>query len=281
MNRFVQGLLAGIVAVFLTACSSVPPKPFAIDQYERAMVRGTERFHAGELPAALTGFQQALRSAELNDSSERRASALLSIGAVSSMLEEYEWAYSAYSECQREAQINGDDHSTALSQLGLAHLARAKGDVPLALTYYSRVLGGDAKLGAAERMQAENGLALTLAANNQVADALDLLNRLEKQARAQSGVLVSAVLSNQAAMLLMSKQPERALPYAKEALNLDRAEHHPPSIASSHMRLAEVYAKLGRWPEAHDSADRAERIFKYTGQRNTLARLQLMRKNWP
>ena len=257
-----------LTAVLLGACSSAPPQPAAIAQYERDMNRAQERFHEGRLTTAAASYRQAVANGERFDDAARLAPALLGWAAAALELEDFAEAAARYREAAREADRAGLTAVRVHATLGAAETARRQGDCVTASTAGEALLGQAAETEIAARIQLL--LANCLVTGGQAQAALAKLAALDD---GLPPLLQSARLASEAAARLALGDPVAARAAAEAALLLDRRERHPPAIAADHRLLAGIASDAGDPLGALLHARLALRIYRQTGQTRPAARL--------
>lgn len=257
-----------LTAGLLGACSSAPPQPAAIAQYQRDMNRAQERFHDGRLTAAAASYRQAVANGERFDDAARLAPALLGWAAVALELEDFAEAGARYREAAREADRAGLTAVRLHAELGAAETARRQGDCTTSSAAGEALLGQGAEAEITARIQ-------LLLANCLVADGQPqaAVAKLAALADGLPPPLQSARLASEAAARLALGDPVAARAAAEAALLLDRRERHPPGIAADHRLLAAIASAAGDPLAALLHARLALRIYRQTGQTRPAAKL--------
>lgn len=267
-----HGLAVALLAIVLGGCASAPPPPpKQVLEYERHTSVGLEKHAQGYIGQARSAFQRALVHAELDDSGERIASALINLGSTELLLDDAEAAGRAYARAIREARGVA---ATALEWQGINGLAEATrrlGQPAKALDLYATRPDPGRTVAEDHVWSADLGRARALADLGRASEALALADRVEAAARPRAPAVLAATQHTRARIQLTNHQLEEALASARLALESDRSLHHPPSVADDHRLLADILSALGRPAEAAAHRERAAAIYLHTGQAARLA----------
>lgn len=253
----------------LGACSSAPPAPpRQIQEYARHTAVGLEKHRDGQIGEARNAFLRALARAELDDDASLIATALLNLGATELLLDLNAEASRSYARASREAQLAGQPGLDWQAISGLAEAARRSGQPAKALELFAARPEPGKTIDDATRQHAEISRARALADSGQGAAALDLLDKVMKAAksRPQADPALAAAWHALATIRLAQGETKAAREAASAALELDRARHHPPSVADDHRLLAKIAASQNDTAQARFHDQRALAIFSNTGQ---------------
>lgn len=264
-----------LVLCFLAGCAAPPPlPPKHILEYERQSSAGHEKYAQGYIDQARSSFQRALTHAELDDSGERIASALINLGGTELLLDDAESAGRLYARALRAARGVGAGTLEWQAQNGLAEASRRLGQPDKALDLYAFRTNPAWTASNGLILAADIGRASALADVGRVDEALAMLAGVDAAAAKglpETGGAEAAALHARARILFKGGRNEEALAYARRALDKDRLLHHPPSVAEDHRLIAEILATAGRDAEAGEHRDRAAAIFSHTGQARRLS----------
>ena len=132
----------------------------------------------------------------------------------------------------------------------------------------------------AVRLPSEVSRARMLADQGQAGAALQHIEQVVEQAtkRPPPDPILATTLHARATLLLAAGQKEEAAAAAQAALEIDRALHHPPSVADDHRLLGQIATAQNDTEKARHHTRRALNIFANTGQdqRAALARDTLL-----
>ena len=261
--------LSLVIVMALSACASAPPPPpKQWQEYERQTASGHEKYQHGYIEQAQHAYLRALAHAELADSSERIVAASINLGACALQLDQPNEAARAYARAVREARLAKLPVLEWQAQSGLAEAMRRSGDARRALALYA-ARPDAVTLPNNVRAAAELARAQALADAQQSSEAEQLMTSLEGSLRAQpapSPWLATWYLTR-ARILLQAGQLDAAQSAALAALDLDRALHHPPSVADDHRLLGDIAERKGQVDLARDHRERAAAIYRHTGQK--------------
>jgi len=263
-----------VVALSLAACGSAPPvPPKQVLEYERHTSVGLEKHAQGYIAQARGAFVRALNHAEVDDSGERIASALINLGGIDLLLDDAQSAGRAYGRAVREARAVKAAGLEWQAQNGLAEATRRLGQATKALDLYATRPDPGKGLPENLALAADVGRARALADLGRTAEALDVLDRVDAAGAkvASAGAALAASQHARARTLLAAGRFEDALAAAGNALEKDRALHYPPSVGEDHRLIAEILVAAGRPAEAAEHRTRASTIFSHTGQTTRLA----------
>lgn len=253
----------------LAACGSAPPAPpRQIQEYARHTAVGLEKHRDGLIGEARNAFLRALARAELDDDAGLIATALLNLGATELLLDLNAEASRSYARASREAQLAGQPGLDWQAISGLAEATRRSGQPAKALELFAGRPEPGKAIDDAARQHAEVSRARALADAGQGAAALNLLDNVVKaaQSRPQPDPALAAAWHAQATIRLAQGEAKAAREAANAALELDRARHHPPSVAEDHRLLARIAAAQNDTAQARFHEQRAFAIFSNTGQ---------------
>jgi tetratricopeptide (TPR) repeat protein len=275
---FVCRALAGATLISLLGCASAPPPPARqVQEYQRHTTVGLEKYGDGFIGEARNAFRRALSHAELDDSHERIASALLNLGASELLLDEPEAGGQAFARAAREA-AQGQRPSLEWQALcGLAEATRRLGQPGQAVALYERLPPASRPSEAHRLWPAEIARALALAEAGRADEGLALLAQGENPVRGlgPNNATLGSLLLARARIHLQRKELPAAAAAGYAALENDRALHHPPSVADDHYWLGQIeVARQENTVGAADHLQRAARIFARTGQTKRLARTE-------
>lgn len=262
-----------LVAFVVSACGSAPPQPAAISRYDRDMRKAEEVRLEGRLPEAAAIYRSAITYGERHDDSARLAPALLGLAGVALELEDFAVASRGFEEARREATRAGLGDLQQAARIGSAETARRQGDCRTAAGAAEEVLRAATDLSLHWRAQ-------LLLANCRLADgdavaAMGILDALPA-GKAPAPHFEAARLASRAAALLADGKAALAKADATSALATDKAWGYPPAIAADHALLARIAAASGDKPTAGLHANRADRIYRHTGQLRAAEKLQPM-----
>jgi tetratricopeptide (TPR) repeat protein len=268
-GRRAGAALRAFLVASLAACGSAPPAPpKQVLEYERHTSVGLEKHAQGYIAQARGAFLRALNHAEVDDSGERIASALINLGGIELLLDDAESAGRAYGRAVREARAVKAAGLEWQAQNGLAEATRRLGQAAKALDLYATRPDPGKGLPETLALSAEVGRARALADLGRTVEAIEVLDRVDAAgARALSaGTALAASQHARARTLLLAGQLDQALAAAGKALDRNRALHYPPSVGEDHRLIAEILVKAGRPAEAAEHRSRASTIFSHTGQ---------------
>jgi tetratricopeptide (TPR) repeat protein len=266
-----------LLVLALAGCSSAPPAPpRQVHEYQRHTTVGLEKHADGFIGDARNAFRRALTHAELDDSPERIAGALLNLGASELLLGDAEAAGQAFARAAREAaqgQLPGLEWQ-ALA--GLAEATRRLGQPAQAVALYERMPAAGRPSDAVQLWPSEMARALALAEAGRATEGLALLARLETPVRglAPHSPALGNLLLTRARILLRQDERAAAAEAAQAALANDRQVHHPPAVADDHYWLGLIALASRDTVTATEHLQRAARIFARTGQSRRLALTQ-------
>ena len=269
-----RGIAVAALVFALAACGSAPPvPPKQVLEYERQTSVGLEKHAQGYVAQARNAFLRALTHAEVDDSGERMAGALINLGGVELLLDDPEAAGRAYGRALREARAVKSGSLEWQAQNGLAEATRRLGQPAKALDLYATRPDPGKSLPESLALLAEIGRARALSDLGRAAEALEALDRVDAAASTLSSpaaVQASAQYAR-ARILFAAGRLEPALAASEAALAKDRALHYPPSVGEDHRLIAEILAASGRTAEAAEHRARASSIFSHTGQTRRLS----------
>ncbi|HET6718097.1 MAG TPA: hypothetical protein VFH22_00535 [Rhodocyclaceae bacterium] len=272
-NATWAALLATSLAL-LAACGSAPPAPpRQVQEYARHTAVGLEKHRDGQIGEARNAFLRALARAELDDDAGLIATALLNLGATELLLDLNAEAGRSYARASREAQLAGQPGLDWQAISGLAETSRRLGQPAKALELFAVRPEPGKAIDDAVRGHADISRARALADSGQGAAALGLLDSVIKaaQARPQPDPALAAAWHALATIRLAQGETAAARGAATAALELDRARHHPPSVADDHRLLGKIAAAQNDAAQARFHAQRALAIFANTGQEKRAA----------
>lgn len=262
------------VLALLGACGNAPPAPpRQVQEYARHTAVGLEKHRDGQIGEARNAFLRALARAELDDDSRLIATALLNLGATELLLDLNTEAARSYARASREAQLAGQPGLDWQAISGLAEASRRSGQPAKALELFAARPEPGKTIDDAVRQHAEISRARALADSGQGTAAQSLLDGVIKAAksRPQPDAALAAAWHAQATIRLAQGEPGAAREAASAALELDRARHHPPSVADDHRLLARIAAAQNDAAQARFHDQRAFGIFSNTGQEKRAA----------
>ena len=262
-------LIPTSLLVLLGACGSAPPAPpKQLQEYSRHSTAGLEKHRDGFIGEARNAFQRALARAELDDDAHLITSALLNLGTTELLLDQLDDASRTYGRARREALLAGSQQLEWQAISGLAEATRRLGQPHKALELFAVRPGVDHELPPAIRLPVELARARALADSGHMDSALTLIDGVITRARTevQPDPTLATAWHARATVLLAKGATVAALDAAKTALALDRALHHPPSIADDHQLLGKIAASQKDEASARHHHQRALSIYRHTGQ---------------
>lgn len=271
-NATLASLLA--CATLLSACGSAPPAvPRQIQEYSRHSAVGFEKHQDGFIGESRNAFLRALARAEMDDDAQLIATALLNIGASELLLDNVDEAVRTYGRANREAELAGSISLRWQALSGLAEATRRQGQPTKALELFAARPELIKPQEPALHLAAEVSRARALADNGQPDTALGLVNAVIDggKNRPAPDAASAAAWHAKASLLLSTGKHQDAMAAASAALDLDRAIHHPPSVAEDHRLLAKIAASQNANDTQRHHLQRALAIFANTGQKKRAA----------
>ena len=259
-----------IATGLLNGCGSTPPAPTPrqLQEYARHTSVGLEKHRDGHLGEARNAFLRALARAEMDDDGQLIATALLNLGASELALDNLDAASAAFGRASREARLVSQTDLDWQAISGLAEATRRSGHAAKALALFAARPAPGKSLPLEAQWMADIARARAMADEGQTDPALALIDTLilAGKNRPQPDRVLATALHAKASVLLSTGKHSEADTTARQALDLDRALHHPPSVAEDHRLLGQIAAAQNNKPVAQQHYLRAAGIFANTGQ---------------